>query len=370
MFETRYGKYRFTGTKSSTNHYAGVAYGWHPTVQRWLKDTSPWKPMCTNIWGVSGITESRPYKDAKDTCAYLGGRLCTAEEVENGCTAHHATKTDKDTIWTSSPCSNDASGVCSVEEDQDPLICYGVEARIAKDSSTPEYVITDDPLDPVFYSTCYVRESAIDFLPLAGESSVDIGAFSSDAIADDADDNADDDVDADSETGGSFVYNAALEESGNAAEWSFNGICLTCDNFDANRPPLSVGSTAPPTWVVDTEACQDCLDANDIEPGKCSKEVPATTTSPEVLPDCWIESASSCNGVDAVKTANECKNALRVAYPGLPISSFTSLESLVLPKGCSGKVIGGGVEGYFNHLVLDPTKLPAQEAIRERSPAR
>jgi hypothetical protein len=135
-------------------------------------------------------------------------------------------------------------------------------------------------------------------------------------------------------------------------------MCLTCDNFDANRPPLSFGSTAPPTWVVDTEACQDCLDANDIEPGKCSKEVPATTTSPEVLPDCWIESASSCNGVDAVKTANECKNALRVAYPGLPISSFTSLESLVLPKGCSGKVIGGGVEGYFNHVGSGSNQAP------------
>ena len=29
-----------------------------------------------------------------------------------------------------------------------PLVCYGVEARSALDSSTPEYVISDDPQDP------------------------------------------------------------------------------------------------------------------------------------------------------------------------------------------------------------------------------
>lgn len=41
--------------------------------------------------------------------------------------------------------------------------CYGVEAR-EMTSTTPEYIVTSDPEDPIFYSTCYVREPNIKWL--------------------------------------------------------------------------------------------------------------------------------------------------------------------------------------------------------------
>merc|ERR1719326_594798 len=43
----------------------------------------------------------------------------------------------------------------------DSMICYGVKPR--KTSSTKlEYEVSHDPRNPIFYSTCYQRQQAID----------------------------------------------------------------------------------------------------------------------------------------------------------------------------------------------------------------
>ena len=49
----------------------------------------------------------------------------------------------------------------------DMLACYGLEAREQKDT-TPEYIISGDVNDPIFYSTCLVRERKYTFLPPVG----------------------------------------------------------------------------------------------------------------------------------------------------------------------------------------------------------
>ena len=49
-------------------------------------------------------------------------------------------------------------------DDPNQLVCYAVEGRIST-TTTPEYVTTDDPEDPVYYSTCYVRGPILSWLP-------------------------------------------------------------------------------------------------------------------------------------------------------------------------------------------------------------
>ena len=44
------------------------------------------------------------------------------------------------------------------------LACYGVIPR-AQTSTVPEYVISHDPADPIFYSSCYVRERNMEWVP-------------------------------------------------------------------------------------------------------------------------------------------------------------------------------------------------------------
>ena len=48
--------------------------------------------------------------------------------------------------------------------DPNQLVCYAVEGRIST-TTKPEYVTTDDPEDPVYYSTCYVRGPVMSWLP-------------------------------------------------------------------------------------------------------------------------------------------------------------------------------------------------------------
>lgn len=53
-------------------------------------------------------------------------------------------------------------------EEKIAKVCYGVQARTQTEVS-PEYITTDDPDDPVFYSTCYVREKVVKWLPVEVE---------------------------------------------------------------------------------------------------------------------------------------------------------------------------------------------------------
>jgi hypothetical protein len=54
---------------------------------------------------------------------------------------------------------------------EDHLVCYAVEAR-EQTETLPEFVVAKDPRDPVFYSTCFVRETAIQWLAPPGGNPV------------------------------------------------------------------------------------------------------------------------------------------------------------------------------------------------------
>lgn len=97
---------------------------------------------------------------------------------------------------------------------ENDYICYGVEARTQTETS-PEYVVTTDPEDPIFYSTCWVREKNITWLPPHKK------------------------VDVPSKT------------------WKFNGQCLDCSAF--NNSLMSANSTTMDyvRWSV-SGICEDC----------------------------------------------------------------------------------------------------------------
>uniref|UniRef100_A0A7S3Z5X5 Uncharacterized protein n=1 Tax=Lotharella globosa TaxID=91324 RepID=A0A7S3Z5X5_9EUKA len=93
-----------------------------------------------------------------------------------------------------------------------PMVCYGLEA-LAPDITRPEFVISEDPTDPMFYSTCYIRSKKIEWLPIGANPP-------------------------------------------RAHRWSFNGKCLQCQSYAHNKDPSTAVYTTPHWWLSDT--CKDC----------------------------------------------------------------------------------------------------------------
>jgi len=124
---------------------------------------------------------------------------------------------------------------------EDSLVCYTVEARV-QTQTTPEFVIAEDPEDPIFYSTCLVREPSVTFLP----------------------------------TGNAM--------QAKAPRWKFNGHCLDCDSFIASKAPYNADAVNVNHWKV-SAACEDCSGRwNLISPVKGGTFSPTSVPSPTPTP--------------------------------------------------------------------------------------
>lgn len=97
---------------------------------------------------------------------------------------------------------------------EDQLVCYGVEAR-ASDATKPEFVISTDPEDPIFYSSCYVRERNIQ-----------------------------------------WVAPVVPPPPPPLPRSHFSNKCLECASFERNRQPAS-SAMVPPVWTLN-ERCTSC----------------------------------------------------------------------------------------------------------------
>ena len=99
---------------------------------------------------------------------------------------------------------------------QDAFVCYAVEAREAQVLPKPvmEVTITDDPMDPAFYSTCYVREQDIQWRPTPKGPPA-------------------------------------------KAKWQYNGQCLACSSFEQNQLPHNRTEMPAIPWVI-SDRCEDC----------------------------------------------------------------------------------------------------------------
>ena len=100
---------------------------------------------------------------------------------------------------------------------KDALVCYGVEAR-TQTNTAPEFIISEDPKDPKFYSTCFARERVIEWLPVKIQKQ--------------------------------------------QVRWKFNGKCVSCESY-AERLALessNASSLKAINWHV-SDVCIDCARA-------------------------------------------------------------------------------------------------------------
>jgi len=127
------------------------------------------------------------------------------------------------------------------------LVCYAVEAR-ASDATKPEFVISTDPEDPIFYSSCYVRERNIE-----------------------------------------WVAPVVPPPPPPLPQSHFSNMCLDCASFETNRQP-SNSMMVPPVWTVSkhctscdgnvkTDLIEDNNNAKDVEDDCPTTSTTATTTS-------------------------------------------------------------------------------------------
>lgn len=366
------------GTSNTTGHnevvdslYPFTAHGWNPfnTWQTYSngarnKVNIPAGGACS-VWGVShdlGITgigggvqcSSRyTFAEAEDFCTNAGGRLCTADEIAvEGCASHAgAYKGSACDVWTSSTCDKETSGLCSADP-EDTVVCYGVEAQVHADSSTPEYIVSHDPSDPIFYSTCYVRERAIEFEPPHGSESSLAGEIESD------------DADTDGYVGDKTVYQSAVDLESARPEWKFNEECLSCDSFEKNRSPAIAATGAPPLWIMhNQDTCRACDAPTDLLLGACNASAVGSIADDEQTA-CFKTAHHVCplTIVEAsIGSKEECAAAIAVAYKSSseresdtpstdarPSVNVVAVDSPAVPAGCSVQTVNGLVTGYFN----------------------
>ena len=114
---------------------------------------------------------------------------------------------------------------------------YAILAR-SQTETQPEFVIAEDPEDPIFYSSCIIREPKVKFL----------------------------------ETGN-------IPEPA-APRWKFNGRCLTCDSFEAAKAPFDQAKLSINKFAINKN-CDDCDGRwNRESPVKGGTLVPTPAPSP------------------------------------------------------------------------------------------
>jgi hypothetical protein len=109
--------------------------------------------------------------------------------------------------------------------DPNKMIGYALE-QAEPTQTRPPYVLSNDPEDPIFYSTCYIFKSGVQWLPTIKQVT--------------------------------------------KRDWAFNTQCLSCDNYETNE---ANNATTPrdgktPKWIT-SNACSDC---NNVE--LCWKDCP------------------------------------------------------------------------------------------------
>ncbi|GAB5361974.1 hypothetical protein AAMO2058_000758800 [Amorphochlora amoebiformis] len=118
------------------------------------------------------------------------------------------------------------------------MLCYGLEPRIATETA-PGFITTEDPSDPIFYSTCFARSRDVEWLPLPSASALP------------------------------------------PQDWRFNGECLSCTSFAENGPSIPISQNITPQWWLESNTCQNCFgDPATWGVGKIDGPTPNPTPSP------------------------------------------------------------------------------------------
>lgn len=199
------------------------------------------------------------------------------------------------------------------------------------DPSTPEFVISEDPMNPIFYSTCYVRERAVTFLPPPKGDALIKNSFTG----------------AQNE---SSTFLEALDDRSRVHQWKFNGQCLKCASYDRNRRP---GNIEVPSWhLVADGSCRDCDARVDVHAvTRCSASHTRKTFHLQLDGD-------QCTS--PITSAEECFEAAREVERNLTRSALVKETGATdsLPAGCVvlPPVDEGGYSTAFFNTAQSTTK--------------
>lgn len=182
-------------------------------------------------------------------------------------------------------------------------VCYGVVPRPAT-STAPEYIVTEDPEDPKFYSTCYVRELAIEWL---GEP-----------------------------------------PSPPPASWRFNGECLTCDSYNQTQQQASAEHFPSPHWVL-SDKCIDC----DEEMAPDTNVYPPEPRQTHAGMRCDDNTRNTCN-----KEVGYCAKVI-TRLDGYAVTTMTQCQGLMAADAeCSDRMI------WRNNTSSNPLTTPRCRCYR------
>jgi hypothetical protein len=106
-------------------------------------------------------------------------------------------------------------------------ICYALLSRTPTELLS-EYVVSEDPEDPIFYGTCYYKQ---EYIKMIG-------------------------------------YPIDRNEAPKPDKWRFNQKCLTCENYEENK--LKTNYNDVPIWKI-ADKCRDC----DLEKAAPPKKIEA-----------------------------------------------------------------------------------------------
>jgi hypothetical protein len=159
--------------------------------------------------------------------------------------------------------------------DEYPLACYGVEARRQQTLPFPqgELVTTDDPEDPIFYSSCYVRTKVIEWLPTGPEKR-------------------------------------------KQPNFVFHGVCLDCKTYEENLKTPNETALDVPLWL--TSQCKDCTatkSATGIVESRLAPAVEAVAAeNPKGLSYSWVATAEGAGTITGLVLGSLLAIAIYVWY--------------------------------------------------------
>jgi hypothetical protein len=178
-----------------------------------------------------------------------------------------------------SPCNSTINDFSNASDDT--YVCYPLLPRTATDV-IPEYVVSLDPEDPIFYSTCYLREKNIEF-----------EGYTYDPNAD----------------------NSTTKNTNSFAPWRFYDKCISC-----NDQLLNTRSDLIPKWTL-SPVCINC----DIEPA-----------NNPVVPDPWVQVRNSavCDGYGGTWSVAAHHNCTAVNFTCVKQLYPRGKPTYVRPEDC------------------------------------
>ena len=188
----------------------------------------------------------------------------------------------------------------------DQMVCYAVEAA-ASSATSPEFVISEDPMDPIFYSSCYVRERNIE-----------------------------------------WVTPVVAPPPPPEPKFGFGAQCLACSSFDENRQPTT-STMIPPVWTMNKH-CITC--AGDVIINGTANVACPTTTTTTTKTSSTTTTRTTYTGTTTGTTTTTVTTFTTTTVTTTTVSTTTTNYTVGRQSGTGGDKKGGKAVGIFFAVLI------------------